>query len=294
MAGALPRPEARSSATHTAPGRTGVTVITVVRNGRATLERTIRSVLAQSWPDLDYLIVDGDSTDGTQGVCRQYEDRLRWISEPDRGLYDAMNKGVRLVTDPERYVMFLNADDTFAGEDAIERLLAGAGGEDLVYGRLELHDEALDYRAVRGRELDAGDLLTRMIPHQTLFCRRRIFDVVGDFDLRYRIAADYDWLVRAYQRAEISRRFVPVVVAVMAGGGLSERLYPRLVRERWNIIRRRRSAFDLAAWTLMAFVVEYPRHYVRLLLRSIGALNPARDLKRRLLGGADHPGRPRP
>jgi glycosyltransferase involved in cell wall biosynthesis len=266
----------------------------VVRNARATLERTIRSVLAQAGPEVEYLVIDGDSSDGTQDVIRAHEGRLRWISEPDRGLYDAMNKGVARVADPERYVMFLNADDTLAGDDALGRLLAGGRGEDLLYGRIECHDEALDYREVVGRELDQRGLLTGMIPHQALACRRRVFDLVGGFDLRYRIAADYDWLTRAYQRPGITRRFVPVVVAVMAGGGLSERLYTRLLRERWDIVRRRRPAADLAAWSAVALLSEFPRHYARRALRRAGMLNPARGLRRRLRGIAAPPGAPRP
>src|SRR5262245_23017238 len=152
----MPRAPLESGGGSADDGRTtarlGVTVVTVVRNGAATLERTIHSVLAQRGTDLDYLIVDGDSTDGTRDVIRRYQGRLRWLSEPDRGLYDAMNKAVRRVADPGRYVMFLNADDTFAADDAVERLLVASRGEDLLYGRMERHDEALGYREVVGGE----------------------------------------------------------------------------------------------------------------------------------------------
>jgi glycosyltransferase len=266
----------------------------VVRNARATLERTIRSVLAQAGPDVEYLVIDGNSSDGTQDLIRAYEGRLRWLSEPDRGLYDAMNKGWARVADPERYVMFLNADDTLAGDDALERLFAGARNEDLVYGRIECHDESLGWREVVGRELDERALLTGMIPHQALACRRRVFDLIGGFDLRYRIAADYDWLTRAYQVPGVTRRFVPAVVAVMAGGGLSERLYTRLLRERWDIVRRRRPAADLAAWTAVALLSEVPRHVARRALRRARLLNHARELRRRLRGIPAPPGAPRP
>lgn len=274
------------------PARAGVSVVTVVRNGVATLERTIRSVMTQAHPDLDYVIVDGDSSDGTRELIRSFEQRLRWISEPDRGLYDAMNKGLRLVADPERYVMFLNADDVFAAEDSLSRLLAGCGGEDLVYGLLERHDEALDYRDVVGGEVQKAGLVFAMIPHQTMLCRRRVFEAVGGFDLRYRIAADFDWLVRVYGRTEVTRRFVPVVLSVMARGGLSDRLYPRLVRERWDIIRRRCSGLDLARYTAFAALAEYPRHFVQRALRPLGLLNWARDMKRQLLPRAARSGAP--
>jgi glycosyltransferase involved in cell wall biosynthesis len=261
-----------------------VTIITVVRNARATLERTILSVLAQRHPDLAYLIIDGSSTDGTLEVIRRHHSRLRWLSEPDRGLYDAMNKGVGLVTDRGRYVMFLNGDDTFAADDAVARLLGGAEGEDLVYGLLERHDESTGYRDVVGGELPRRRLTYGMIPHQALFCRRRVFDDLGGFDLRYRIAADYDWLTRAYARPGLSRRFVPVVVSVMKRGGLSDRLYPRLVRERWDIVRRHRGRADLVAYSLWAAVVEYPRFLAQRILRRLGLLDRVRRLRRRRSG----------
>src|SRR2546427_9411643 len=107
------------------PRPAGVSVITVVRDGVRTLERTIASVGTQTHPDLEHLIVDGGSTDGTVELIRRHG-TLRWISEPDRGLYDAMNKGVALIDDPERYLMFLNADDVFASDEALARLPAAA------------------------------------------------------------------------------------------------------------------------------------------------------------------------
>jgi glycosyltransferase len=276
------------------PVRAGVSVVTVVRNGVATLERTIRSVLAQSHPDLEYVVVDGDSSDGTQELIRRYEGRLHWVSEPDQGLYDAMNKGLRLVADPERYVMFLNGDDVFAADDSLATLLAGSAGEDLLYGLLERHDEALGYRDVVGGELTRAGLRSGMIPHQTMLCRRRLFDVIGGFDLRYRIAADYDWLVRAFQRPEVTRRFVPIVVAVMARGGLSDRLYPRLLRERWTITRRCSSLPDVARYTAVVTLIEYPRYLAQRLLRRLGLLNWARDLRRPRRSSAAQLGAPPP
>ena len=270
----------------------GVTVITVVRDGVRTLERTIASVRAQTHADLEYLIVDGASTDGTVELIRRHGATLRWISEPDRGLYDAMNKGVALIDDPERYVMFLNADDVFASDEALARLLAATDGEDLLYGRIERHDEATGYRDVVGGEVAPEALAFRMIPHQTMLCRRRLFARLGGFDLRYRIAADYDWLRRLYADPAITRRFAPVVVATMARGGLSDQLYPRLVRERWAILRRRGSAADLAGYTVYAALVEVPKHAAQRVLRRLGWLDRARDLTGRWRGRTPRAGAP--
>jgi len=265
--------------------RPAVTVITAVRNGRATLERTIESVLAQTFAPLDYLIVDGASTDGTRDLIERYAGRLRWVSEPDRGLYDAMNKGLERVENRASYVMFLNADDRFSGPDALARLFAQGRGEDLLYGRLERHDEELDYRDVIGRPVTARDLLFGMkAHHQAMFCRRDVFDRVGRFDLAYRIAADYDWAVRVFLRPDVTRRFVPEVVSVMSRGGLSDRRYLDSVRERWRIVRRHYGRLDQLRYSAYTGFGDYARYGLQQALKRVGLLNRARDLKRRVSG----------
>jgi len=262
--------------------RPAVAVITAVRNAEATLERTLASVARQSWRPLEHIVVDGASGDGTRAILERHGDRLRWISEPDRGLYDAMNKGLAMVGDPEAYVVFLNADDTFHADDAIERALDASGGEDLVYGRLERHDEALDHRDVIGREVTAHDMVLGMrCHHQAMLTRARVFRSVGGFDLRYRIAADYDWAVRVFLDRTLTRRFVPVIVSTMGRGGLSDRRYLASVRERWGIVRRHYPLAELVRYSLWTGFGDYLRYCVQQALARAGLLNRARDLKRR-------------
>ncbi len=262
--------------------RPAVAVITAVRNAEATLERTLASVARQSWRPLEHIVIDGASTDGTRAILEQCGEGLRWISEPDRGLYDAMNKGLAMVSDPEAYVVFLNADDTFYADDAIERALDAAQGEDLVYGRLERHDEALDYRDVIGLEVSARDLVLGMrCHHQAMLTRARVFERVGRFDMRYRIAADYDWAVRVFLDDSLTRRFVPVIVSTMGRGGLSDRRYLASVRERWHIVARHYPFAELLRYTLWTGFGDYLRYYAQRALARLGLLNRARDLKRR-------------
>src|SRR5689334_1604618 len=120
------------AATAPAPGPARVTVVTVTRNAREALAGTIASVLAQTYRPLDYLVVDGASTDGTVDLLAGFGDRLRWTSEPDGGVYDAMNRALARV-DHDAYVFFLNADDRFVSPDAVARVMAGAGGADFVH-----------------------------------------------------------------------------------------------------------------------------------------------------------------
>lgn len=260
-----------------------VTVITAVLNGAATLARNLDSVAGQTWASIEHVVVDGGSTDGTVALLESRAPRVRFTSGPDRGLYDAMNQGLALVLDPASYVLFLNADDTFATPAAVERVMQGCAGEDLVYARLERWDEELGDRDVIGRAVAERDLLFGMAcHHQTMFCRRSLFDSLGAFDLNYRIAADYDWAVRAFRSARVTRRFVPEVVSVMRRGGLSDRRYLDSVRERWRIVRRHYGAIDLIRYSLYTGFGDYGRYWLQQGLQRIGWLSSARALKRML------------
>jgi glycosyltransferase involved in cell wall biosynthesis len=267
-----------------------ICVITVVRNGAETIEATIRSVLEQTAVPLDYWIRDGASTDGTLEILQRYASRVRVRSEPDQGLYDAMNKGVGLVEDPGTYIHFLNADDRFAAPDALERVLAGAEGADFVYGLLERRDEELRDRDVVGRPVTRRDLLygTR-IAHQAILCRRRVFDLVGGFRTEYRYAADYDWMLRVFEKPDLSARFVPVVVASMGFGGLSWERFPAMARERFGIVRKHYPFPDVLRFSIYTVFGDYLRHYVQRVLRHAGLLHAARVIKRKLLSRAHAP-----
>jgi len=120
--------------------------------------------------------------------------------------------------------------------------------------------------------------------HQTLFCRREIFDRAGGFDLRYRIAADYDWAVRVFLRADVSKRFVPEVVATMRRGGISDRKYLDSVKERWRVVRDHYPPADRLRYALYTGVGDYGRYLLQQGLKRLGLLNRARDLKRAMWG----------
>ncbi len=258
-----------------------VTVITVVKDGARVIADTIESVLAQTHRPLEHLIVDGGSADGTVDLIRGYGDRVRWISEPDRGLYDAMNKGVGLIEDPERYVLFLNADDSFHASDAIAQVFANSGAEDFLYGRLERFDERHGDRDVIGKAVTSRDLLYGMrCHHQAILCRKSVFDRIGGFRLEYRIAADYDWVVRAFLSPGITRRFVPVVVATMRRGGFSERGYLAGIRERRQIVRASYSRADAARFMAYSIYGDYLRWMLQRLLRPLGLIPLVRRIKR--------------
>ena len=191
-----------------------VSNITPTRNQAAYLEQTIRSVLTQVWPGLEYVIVDGASTDGTVEILRRYGDRLRWISEPDRGQADAINKGIRITRG--EIVAYLNSDD-FYELDAVRRVVEvfeSDPGVDLVYGDCYYQDDRQGIRKVeRSKPATAEDLLRvgNVIGQPAAFFRRQALERAGLFDERYTFALDFDMWVRLLRGGRA--RHLPVPLA---------------------------------------------------------------------------------
>ena len=176
-----------------------VSIVTPVRNGARYLPELIASIRAQDHPDIEHIVVDGGSTDGTLDVLRASGD-LRWMSEPDRGMYDALGKGLRRATGT--IVAYQNADDRYAARDSVSRAVAALAARreaDVVYGDYRVIDgEGRPLREVRGREFDAA-ALTRynFVPPHSTFLRRRVLDDEGlwpDPGLQY--CGDWEWFLR--------------------------------------------------------------------------------------------------
>jgi glycosyltransferase involved in cell wall biosynthesis len=255
-----------------------VSVVTVVRNRASQIERTILGVLEQTYPHVEYIIIDGGSTDGTVDVIRRYDDRIDyWASEPDTGIYDAMNKAIDLVSDSNAYVMFANADDRLYTPFALERLVAGAQGADLVYGRMVFTDGQIS--AIQGREVKLSDLAGETLCHPATLTRRRVFDVVGKFDTSFRIAADYDFLVRCFAHP-VTTRYVPEIVSRMEMGGVSDEQYMISCRERKRVVRTRFKSLDRLVGVWRVNLYDIPRNAVRHWLSRAGLLGYWRALKR--------------
>ena len=254
-----------------------VSVITVVFNGAAHVEQALRAVAAQTYPNTEHIVVDGGSTDGTVDIIRRNESSIaRWTSEADRGLYDAMNKGVALVADPESYVLFANADDSLHSPDAIERVIASSAGEDLLYGKMIFTDGEVS--GTLGRPVEMADLARETLCHPATFVRRRLFDTVGPFDTSYIIAADYDHIVRCFASGATTR-FVDVVVSDMRMGGVSDDRFMLSCRERKRVIRERFPLLQrlLGVWQVNLY--DIPRNAARRLLARAGLLGHWRALK---------------
>ena len=209
-----------------------VSLITVALNARRTLARTIESVQAQSCADLEHVVVDGGSTDGTPELLRgALRPQDVWLSEPDRGISDAFNKGIALAGGT--YLQFINADDWLSpGQLALAVAGLEASGADFVFGDL------IFYRAGRPEFRFCGDAdyrltIRRRMPtlnHPTVLVRRAAFERIGLFDLRYRCAMDYDWFLRLHL-AGGRGVYLPELVGHMNHDGISNLDYARTYRE---------------------------------------------------------------
>jgi len=201
-----------------------LSVVTVCFNSAETLEGTIRSVLGQDYGDVEYIVVDGGSTDGTLDVLAEYDGRIaEWISEPDRGIYDAMNKGIQRATG--EIVGFLNADDAYADERVLSDV-AGAmavAGCDAVYGDLVYVSPKDGHRVVRywqtGLYKPKSFYSGWVPPHPTFFCRKSLFDKFGGFDPSYEIAGDFELMLRLIEKHRIGVRYLQRPFVRMRAGG---------------------------------------------------------------------------
>lgn len=196
-----------------------ISVITIVLNDAAGLSKTIQSVLSQTYGAVEHIVVDGNSQDGTMDVIRRFERHLAcWVSEPDRGISDAFNKGIELATGS--WINFLNADDTYEGTDTLEILAPYFSGQRIVTGFIRIGDVISPNRVLKNE-----DPLARRarIAHQASFVHRTVFDQIGNHNLDFKLRMDYEFWLRAL--SEIEFLFVQRIISDLAPGGISSR-YP--------------------------------------------------------------------
>lgn len=195
-----------------------LTVITVVRNGEKTLERTIQSVLSQTYPAIEYIIVDGASTDQTLEIIRRYDDRLAyWLSEPDGGLYDAMNKGIALASG--EWIHLLNADDRYYNDSVLAQILSHLHPQKTNYFSMMIESETGTQRLWSFPFQYWKLYLSAYLPHPTLLVSRTQYEQIGLYDTSLKIAADHDLIMRLLHH--FPANFQDIVISIMKAGGLS-------------------------------------------------------------------------
>ena len=232
-----------------------ISVLTVCRNAEATIARTIASFLAQEHAEKEMIVIDGASTDGTLKVVERFRDpQIRVISEPDRGMYDGLNKGLRLYAGEA--VGVLNADDRYHDAQVLSRVAAALGAHDAVHGDLDFHDgQGRILRRWRGTPRPRTGFAAGWMPaHPTFYVRRALAEAVGPFDLGLATAADYDWMLRAIEIHGARLAHIPHVMVDMAMGGRSTRSLAAHVRHNLEALaaRRRWLKAGVVDWALVA------------------------------------------
>jgi glycosyltransferase involved in cell wall biosynthesis len=208
-----------------------VTVITVVLNNKLGLEQTLQSVFKQNYDALEIIVIDGKSTDGTLNVIRQHEKRIScFVSEPDEGVYDAMNKGI--VSATGEYILFLNSGDYFAGESSIRSLIEQSDNEDIIYGDIIFKDTSTESVRTYPEVLDFGFFVDSTLPHPCTLIRRSLFSDYGLYDAQIKISADWAFFLKVLGKYNASYKHVSHPVSFFLKGGLSSDLEKvRLERE---------------------------------------------------------------
>ncbi len=215
-----------------------ISIITIVYNNVRDIEYTILSVLDQSYNNIEYIVIDGKSTDGTLEVIKKYKNRITTcISERDEGIYDAMNKGLEQATGD--YVLFLNSGDALYDKDTIATVVEKGNNADIIYGDTKLIDEQHhvigDRRHKAPSTFDWQSFRFGMnICHQAIYIKR---DITSPYDLKYQLSADIDWVIRAAKKAKTTQ-YINTYVARYLVGGMSQKKHRQSLKERYDIFKK--------------------------------------------------------
>ncbi|MBC8592898.1 glycosyltransferase [Oscillospiraceae bacterium N12] len=237
-------------------------VITVTYNAEKVLEDTLQSVISQTYRHVEYIIVDGASKDGTIKIIDKYRERIHTVvSEPDKGLYDAMNKGIALATG--NYLCFLNAGDSFHEDDTLQQMVHSIKGNelpDILYGETAIVDQQSHF--LRMRRLSAPEVLSwksfkqgMLVCHQAFFAKR---DLVEPYDLNYRFSSDFDWCIRVMKKAHTLHNTHLTIIDYLEEG-LTTQNHKASLRERFRIMTKHYGLVSTIihhAWFVMRAVLK--------------------------------------
>lgn len=242
-----------------------VSIITTSFNSAKTIEDTIKSVIGQTYPNIEYIIIDGGSTDGTQEIVKKYGTKIaKFVSEKDRGIYDGMNKGFRIATGD--IIGQINSDDFYASSDVIEAVVNKMGEADsrACWGDLQYVDDKDVNKIVRdwkSSEYAEGKFINGwMPPHPTFFVRKEIYEKYGMFRLDMGTAADYELMLRLLEKHKIRSCYVPKIMVKMRQGGASN----KSIQARFKANQK-----DYKAWKVNGLKISR----LRLLLKPLSKLS---------------------
>jgi len=199
-----------------------VSIITISYNSEKTIEKTLLSVINQSYKNIEHIIIDGNSSDGTLKICSNYLHLSKIISEKDNGVYDAFNKGLKIASGD--IIGFLNSDDIFCNKNSLEKIVEGFGENiDAVFGNLKFYNE--NNKIVRrwvSKPFKKGIFKLGWMPaHPTFYCRKNIYEKYGNYNESFKIAGDFELMLRFIECYDINTKFINQNLIKMKTGGIS-------------------------------------------------------------------------
>jgi glycosyltransferase involved in cell wall biosynthesis len=240
-----------------------LSIITINRNNAAGLEKTMQSVAAQTFKEFEYIVIDGASTDGSVEVIKKYEPQLthlKWVSEPDTGIYNAMNKGLRMVTGD--YIQILNSADCLASDDVMERMLAELekqGNPSILYGNMVKcfpDGRKMVDKCFAGQEITMLGMFTGTLNHDPAYIRRDLFEKYGYYDESLKIVSDWKWYLQAIILGGEKPQYVDMDVTLFDMTGISETNKELDKAERKQVLENLFPRTVLADYERFAFPIE--------------------------------------
>ncbi len=231
---------------------TKISIITVVYNSERFIRRTIESIVGQDYPAIEYIIIDGKSKDSTMEIVNEYRDRIAVVvSEPDKGLYDAMNKGLRLATGD--YVLYINSGDALASPTLLTDIFNNTPADsDVIYGDTHITDE--DGNIIHSRRHRPPEKLSwkdfkrgMLVCHQSFIARRTL---CSEYDTNYRYAADYDWCLKVLLKSKVITNYGKEISLFMDGGQTKRTIVPGL-KERYRIMCKHYGKVTATLWNFL-------------------------------------------
>jgi len=218
--------------------KVSISIITVCFNSACTIEQTIQSVLQQSYSNIEYIVIDGKSTDGTIEIANKYLSRLAaFVSEPDLGIYDAMNKGIKYATGD--IIGILNSDDVFFDRDVLTKVASAFAiqNTDVVYGNIVISSQANMNNHIRKWIAGKRKSFTWgwHPPHPGVFVKKTIYDVYGKYNINYKVSADFDLLLRLFEVNKVSYYYLNEFIVNMRMGGESTGSIKKILSGNINI-----------------------------------------------------------
>lgn len=210
-----------------------ISIVTINFNNAQGLQKTISSVLAQTYNNIEYILIDGGSIDGSVEILKRFKDEVAyWISEPDTGVYNAMNKGISAATG--EFLLFINSGDVLLNESVIDEAVSFGLDRDLVYGDIVYIESGTERKWVVDDKLSFETFYKATIPHPATFIKRSLFEVIGLYNENNKIVSDWEFFMLATCKYNCSYKHIDLCVAMFYQGGMSSdpENYPILTRER--------------------------------------------------------------